>query len=141
MQKFLLNKREVQLLMLENQARFILAVVNGEIIVSNRKKADLIDELQRKGFTPLGKKTKSVEPEVAGAIDGPPEETEENSHAVISDYQYLLDMAIDNLTVDRVQKLCADRDKLNKSVEDLRKETPKSFWMKDLDALERQLDV
>lgn len=126
----------MQLLKLENQARFILAVVDGEIIVSNRKRADLFDELKRKGFTPLPT-TKSVEPEVAGAID----DTEENSHAVISDYHYLLNLAIGNLTAERVQKLCAERDELNKKVEDLRKETPRSFWMKDLDALERQLDV
>ncbi|XP_059462496.1 DNA topoisomerase 2 isoform X2 [Corylus avellana] len=141
--KFLLDKHEMELLKLENQARFILAVVNGEIIVSNRKRADLFNELKIKGFTPLPKKTKSVEPEVAGAIDDTGE-AEENSDAVsiipISDYQYLLDMAIGNLTVERVQKLCADRDKLKEEVEDLRKETPRSFWMKDLDALERQLD-
>ena len=35
----------------------------------------------------------------------------------------------------------AERDKLNKEVDDLRKETPKSFRRKDLDALEGQLDV
>ncbi|XP_030934684.1 calreticulin-3-like isoform X1 [Quercus lobata] len=35
--KFVLNKREMELLKLENKVRFILAVVKGEIIVSNRK--------------------------------------------------------------------------------------------------------
>ncbi|XP_075646611.1 uncharacterized protein LOC142617592 [Castanea sativa] len=34
----------------------------------------------------------------------------------------------------------AERDKLNKEVDDLRKETPKSFWRKDLAALDGQLD-
>ena len=42
---------------------------------------------------------------------------------------------------EKVQELCAERDKLNKEVDDLRKETPKSFWRKDLDAQEGQLDV
>ncbi|KAG6654498.1 DNA topoisomerase 2-like isoform X1 [Carya illinoinensis] len=142
---FLLEKREMELLKLENKVRFILAVVNGEIIVSNRKRADLFVELQRKGFTPFPKKTKAVEPEVAGAIDET-EETEDNSPAVskngvvISDYEYLLAMAIGTLTIEKVQELCADKDRLNKEVEDLRKETPRSFWMKDLYALEKQLD-
>lgn len=136
----------MELLKLENKVRFIIAVVNGEIIVSNRKRADLFVELQRKGFTPFPKKTKAVEPEVAGANDEA-EETEENSPAVskngvqISDYEYLLAMAIGTLTIEKVQELCADRDRLNKEVEDLRKETPRSFWVKDLDALEKQLDV
>ncbi|KAM3733934.1 hypothetical protein ACB098_11G175300 [Castanea mollissima] len=144
--KFLLNKREMELLKLENKVRFILAVVKGEIIVSNRKRADLFVELQTKGFTPFPKKTKAVEPEVAGATDDA-EETEVKSPAdsssngvQISDYEYLLAMAIGSLTIEKVQELCAERDKLNKEVDDLRKETPKSFWRKDLDALEGQLD-
>ncbi|KAK7826207.1 dna topoisomerase 2 [Quercus suber] len=144
--KFLLNKREMELLKLENKVRFILAVVKGEIIVSNRKRADLFVELQTKGFTPFPKKTKAVEPEVAGATDDT-EETEVKSPAdsssngvQISDYEYLLAMAIGSLTIEKVQELCAERDKLNKEVDDLRKETPKSFWRKDLDALDGQLD-
>ena len=131
---------------MENKVRFILAVVSGEIIVSNRKRADLFVELQRKGFTPFPKKTKAVEPEVAGATEDT-DETEVNSHAdssnvvQISDYEYLLAMAIGSLTLEKVQELCAERDRLNKEVDELRKETPKSFWRKDLDALDRQLDV
>ncbi|XP_050281805.1 DNA topoisomerase 2-like [Quercus robur] len=144
--KFLLNKREMELLKLEKKVRFILAVVKGEIIVSNRKRADLFVELQTKGFTPFPKKTKAVEPEVAGATDDI-EETEVKSPAdsssngvQFSDYEYLLAMAIGNLTIEKVKELCAERDKLNKEVDDLRKETPQSFWRKDLDALEGQLD-
>ncbi|XP_050280351.1 calreticulin-3-like [Quercus robur] len=144
--KFLLNKREMELLKLENKVRFILAVVKGEIIVSNRKRAALFVELQTKGFTPFPKKTKVVEAEVAGATDDT-EETEVKSPAdsssngvQISDYEYLLAMAIGSLTIEKVQELCAERDKVNKEVDDLRKETPKSFWRTDLDALEGQLD-
>ena len=147
MQKFLLNKREMELLKLENKVRFILAVVKGEIIVSNRKRVDMFVELQTKGFTTFPKKTKAVGPEVAGATDDT-EETEVKSPAdsssngvQISDYEYLLAMAIGSLTIEKVQELCTERDKLNKEVDDLRKETPKSFWRKDLDALEGQLNV
>ncbi|KAL0011031.1 hypothetical protein SO802_006139 [Lithocarpus litseifolius] len=38
--KFLLNKREMELLKLENKVRFFIAVMKGEIIVSNMKRAD-----------------------------------------------------------------------------------------------------
>lgn len=133
----------MELLKLENKVRFILGVVNGEIIVSNRKRADLFLELQQKGFTPFPKKAKSVEPEVAGATDYT-EETEDNSNpdgVRISDYEYLLSMAIGTLTLEKVQALCAERDKLNGEVDDLRKATPKSLWEKDLDALDKELDV
>ncbi|KAK9283698.1 hypothetical protein L1049_011948 [Liquidambar formosana] len=139
--KVILDNLEMELLKLENRVRFILGVVKGEIIVSNRKRADLLLELQRKGFTPFPKKTKTVEAVVAGVTDDA-EETEENSEKGVraSDYEYLLSMAIGTLTLEKVQELCADRDKLNQEVDDLRKATPKSLWMKDLDALERELD-
>ena len=55
MQKFVLNKREMELLKLENKVRFILAVVKGEIIVSNRKRADLFVELQTRRFHSFSK--------------------------------------------------------------------------------------
>ncbi|XP_050387833.1 DNA topoisomerase 2 [Argentina anserina] len=143
--KVLLDNLELELLKLENKVRFILGVVNGEIIVSNRKRADLFLELQQKGFTPFPKKTKSVEPEVAGATEDT-EETEENSEAVIgngvriSDYEYLISMAIGTLTIERVQALLADRDKVNEQVLELRGSTPKSLWLKDLDALDVELN-
>lgn len=142
----LLDNLELELLKLENKVRFILGVVNGEIIVSNRKRADLFLELQQKGFTPFPKKTKSVEPEVAGATEDT-EETEENSETVIgngvriSDYEYLISMAIGTLTIERVEALLADRDKVNEQVNDLRGSTPKSLWLKDLDVLEAELNV
>jgi len=50
------------LLILDNKPSFILGVVNGEMIVSNKKKADLMIELQQKGFTPMPRKGKSAEP-------------------------------------------------------------------------------
>ncbi|RVW87704.1 DNA topoisomerase 2 [Vitis vinifera] len=143
--RVLLDNLELELLKLENKVRFILGVVRGEIIVSNRKRADLFHELHQKGFTPFPKKSKSVEIAVAGATDDT-EEAEENTDAVskggvrATDYEYLLSMAIGTLTLEKVQELCADRDKLNKGVDDLKKATPKALWITDLDALERELD-
>lgn len=113
--------------------------------MNNRKRADLFRELQQKGFTPFPKNPISVEAVVAGEIET--EESEESPEAVnlngvrSSDYHYLLSMAIGTLTLEKVQELLADRDKLNKDVDDLRKATPESLWVKDLDALEMQLDV
>ena len=36
--------------LLSNERRFILAVVAGELIISNRKKADIEAQLQRDGY-------------------------------------------------------------------------------------------
>ncbi|KAL0005961.1 hypothetical protein SO802_013522 [Lithocarpus litseifolius] len=101
--KFLLNKREMELLKLENKVRFILAVVKGEIIVSNRKRADLFVELQTKGFTPFPKKTKVVEPEVAGATD----DTEETEVELSNSLKYFSEVSAtfsNNLSMMRIRK-------------------------------------
>ena len=42
--------------MLDNKVRFILAVVKDEIIIRNRKRNDLMKELEKKKFTPFYKK-------------------------------------------------------------------------------------
>ncbi|KAF8016195.1 hypothetical protein BT93_H1646 [Corymbia citriodora subsp. variegata] len=142
--KILLENLELKLVMLDNKVRFILGVVHGEIIVSNRKRADLFQELQAKGFAPFRKETKTIETAVAESTDDS-EETEENSEVTTkgvkaSDYEYLLSMAIGTLTLEKVQELCADKNKLVDEVDALRKATPENLWFKDLAALEEKLD-
>ncbi|MED6157403.1 DNA topoisomerase 2 [Stylosanthes scabra] len=146
----ILNNLERLLLILDNKVRFILGVVNGEIIVSNRKKADLLMELQQKGFTPMPRKGKSAEPQVAGANDDISEEQDDDNAreeetgrvegAKRGDYEYLLSLPIGTLTIESVQKLLAEKDEKEKEFEILKATPPTSMWMKDLDELEKKLD-
>ncbi|GAB2260936.1 hypothetical protein Droror1_Dr00011791 [Drosera rotundifolia] len=149
--QYFLENLDKDLLKLENKIRFILGVVSGEIVVSNRKKADLVKELREKNFTPFPKKGKTVDTAVVGATENP--EADENGEgsegsqaaagaqeAHASDYDYLLNMAILTLTQDRIKDLHAEKDNLVEQLTELRKQTPKSLWLKDLDALEIALD-
>lgn len=144
----MLKNLENELLKLENKVKFILGVVSGEIIVNNRKKSDLVEDLRQRGFTQFPKKAKPVEAAVAGAIDAT-EEPEENSDAPApgstfitgSEYDYLLSLAIATLTLEKVKELCSERDKMKEEVEDLKKATPRSLWLKDLESLGAELDV
>ncbi|KAL5137472.1 DNA topoisomerase 2 [Glycine soja] len=142
----ILNNLERLLLILDNKARFILGVVNGEIIVSNRKKADLLIELQHKGFTPMPRKGKSAEPQVAGANEDQEDdntreqETESVEVAKGGDYEYLLSMSIGTLTLEAVQKLLAEKAEKEKEFKILKETPSKSLWLKDLDELEKKLD-
>ncbi|KAL0464445.1 UNVERIFIED_CONTAM: DNA topoisomerase 2 [Sesamum latifolium] len=131
--RVLLANLENDMLKCENKCRFIQCVVEGSIIVSNRRRADLFLELKEKGFTPFPKKKTSAEVAIAGSLDEA-EETEENTSA--SDYDYLLSLAIGTLTAEKIQELRAERDKLMQEVEDLKRATIKSLWINDLDALE-----
>ncbi|XP_020212372.1 DNA topoisomerase 2 [Cajanus cajan] len=145
--KHILENLERLLLVLDNKVRFILGVVNGEIIVSNRKKAELLIELQQKGFTPMPRKGKSAEPQVAGADDEQDDdnntreqETSSVEGAKRGDYEYLLSMSIGTLTLESVQKLLAEKDEKEKEFEILKATPSKSMWLKDLDELEKKLD-
>lgn len=39
--------------LISNQMRFILAVVSGELVISNRKKADIVADLEQQGYDPM----------------------------------------------------------------------------------------
>ncbi|KAH9611986.1 hypothetical protein KSS87_007148 [Heliosperma pusillum] len=137
---------QAELLRLDNQVRFILGVVEGEIIVCKRKKAELVAELRERGFTPI-RRVKPVEPVVGATEDEVAESSEELGDGAetateesLSDYDYLLSMSISSLTIEKVKELCANKDKVLNQIEDLKKQSEKSLWWKDLEALEKALD-
>ncbi|KAK1605914.1 hypothetical protein QYE76_029587 [Lolium multiflorum] len=129
---------------LDEKVRFILAVVEGEIKVNNRKRAELFEELKRKGYESFPKNKKKNEPVAAGATDdddGNEESPADGAYAEdASGYDYLLSMSIGTLTREKVQQLIAQQENLSLEVERLRLTEPKSLWFKDLDALEKELD-
>ena len=144
LQKALLQNIKLDLKKHENKIRFIHCVVDNEIVVNNRKRADLFLELREKNFDPFPKKKKKAEPAAVGATEE--EENEEESPEAAngvgpSDYEYLLSMAIGTLTLEKIQELNAEREKLMKDVEELENTSPKSLWLRDLDTFEKELDV
>jgi DNA topoisomerase-2 len=138
-----LENIELELKKLSNKVRFILAVVEGDIIVNNRKRAELFVELKQKGFDPFPRKKQRAGPSAVGAIeeDEENEESPEAANVGSSDYEYLLSMAIGTLTLERVQQLIAEKGRMENEVAELKRTRPKSLWMRDLDAFEKELDA
>lgn len=66
-----------------NQARFIQMIIDGKLVISKKKKADLVDELKSKGFMPFSTASK------AEKIEEDEEEGEDISTGARS-YDYLL---------------------------------------------------
>ena len=90
---------------LDNKVRFVEAVINGTLVVSNRKREELLVELKRRGFKAFPKAASK-----AASEDAPEEEDDEQGDvaptagtASLSDYDYLLSMPIWNLTLEKVQ--------------------------------------
>eukprot|EP00949_MAST-11_sp_MAST-11-sp1_P000447 g447.t1 len=95
---------------LENIVRFILEVISGTIVVSNRPKSALLDEL------------------------------EEKSYAKVADaYDYLLSLPLWSLTMERVQKLKKERAEKESELDRITAMSPTKMWLNDLSALEDAL--
>jgi DNA topoisomerase II len=90
----------MQLDRLTNQARFIQMIIKKEIVVSGRKKAEIVKDLKAKGFRQFPKVTKAV---AAGETEETVEDDEE-AEVDTSDsnggYEYLLTVVSTYFLVD-----------------------------------------
>ncbi|TIC47232.1 DNA topoisomerase II [Wallemia mellicola] len=116
---------------ISNQARFIKMIIDRELIISNRKRKDIVDELRAKKFTPYPKQREKKRPGEVEII-GQDEEEEENVGGA-GDYDYLLSMQISSLTVERMEQLLKQRDSKEEELNNLAKLQPQDLWNVDLD--------
>ncbi|KAK9459889.1 DNA topoisomerase [Lipomyces oligophaga] len=118
---------------LNSQARFVKMIIDKELTVSNRRRAEIVLDLKKKKFPPISKKNKF----------GPVEESEigkdeeEDDDVEASSYDYLLGMAIWSLTRERYEKLLRERDAMETELNILLKKTAKDLWSHDLNEFEK----
>merc|ERR1719379_674137 len=66
---YLVSKLTREREILSNKARFILMVVQGELELRKKKKADLLRELRKLGFTPMSELDKIMQGKCSGGRD------------------------------------------------------------------------
>lgn len=148
---------------LSNQARFIMEKCDRTLVVENKKRKLMIEELIKRGYDadPVKdwkRRIKADDAEEEGGDDE--EETEEavdekpgkskkgqvdpekafQKLTDVKKFDYLLGMSMWMLTEERKNELLKQRD--NKLVElaTLKAKTPKGIWIEDLDAFMKKLD-
>lgn len=87
------------------QVKFILAVISGEIVVSNRKRRDIEADLEAGGYDRMSKSDAAGKRGVAAPAESEESgETSEGAAAGASgkSFDYLLSMAISSLTYEKV---------------------------------------
>ncbi|GAA6056524.1 DNA topoisomerase 2 [Rhodotorula toruloides] len=142
--KHLVSELELVHDRLSNQARFIKMIIDKQLVLSNRKRADIVAELRKKGFRPFPKVQKM---HVAGDVDanGDGDEEVEDPEAVEagadSDYDYLLNMQLSSLTREKVERLMAERDQRSAELDALLKRSVQDLWRADLDAFMEKWDA
>lgn len=88
----MLNEMNRALLRLTNQARFIKMIVDKELVVSGRKRADIIAELKRKKFDTFSKKDQAQQ---AGETENAADDPDDDEDTDVGDgYNYLLGVGI-----------------------------------------------
>ena len=125
---------------LDNKMRFILAVIQDDLVVSNRKKHDLMMDLKKQGFKTFyetEKKEVDKEADDASVADN---ENDDEVSALDRGYDYLLSMKIWSLTMERVQDLTNQRKAKRTELESLLATPAETLWLNDLAALELALD-
>lgn len=110
---------EYQLKLITYKVKFILLIVEKKLIVNNKKKNDIEDELMHLKFPKMGKNKDD--------IDG------------IS-YNYLLSMPIYNLTTEKIEELQKQKDEKESEYDILENTTIKTLWLNELNKLEKDYD-
>jgi len=104
MKDFLANEPQTQFEKLSNQARSVKMIITKDLVVSNNKKADIVEELRQKKFRPFPKAAKAKAAGETEDVEANDEaEAEEASSGTSTDYDYLLGMAIWSLTKEKVR--------------------------------------
>jgi DNA topoisomerase-2 len=125
--------------MLENRARFIEEVCADDLIVSNRKRTEILADLRERKYDLFLKhdnKAQNIADEESEADD-----SDDSSNAELAKgYEYLLEMKIWSLTFEKAEKLRLELAEKSRAVSQLEATPPSALWETDLDAIEEALD-
>ncbi|CEF65604.1 DNA topoisomerase 2-beta [Strongyloides ratti] len=155
--EFLVGMLEAQSKRLSNQARFIVCKIKGEIVMENRKKKNIVDQLIKEKFDPDPVKAwkdycKKRELEMCGEVEIEEEEAnEEDSEEAggtsteaglkkrLADYDYLVNMALIKLSEEEKDRLLEEAGNKLKELETLKKKSWADLWEHDLEIFEEAL--
>ncbi|XP_050072339.1 DNA topoisomerase 2 [Anopheles maculipalpis] len=165
---YLLGMLQAEADSLSDKARFIMEKCSGTLVVENKKRKQLIDELIKRGYRadPIQEWKRRVK---ANDEDGEEEEEAEGEEEEVEDvkpgkssakaakgpidpekafqrltdvkkFNYLLGMSMWMLTEERKNEILKQRDQKLSELKALQGKTPESLWNDDLDMLVRKLD-
>ncbi|OAQ94789.1 DNA topoisomerase 2 [Purpureocillium lilacinum] len=123
---------------LQNQARFIKEIIDGDLIVGKKKKDVLVRELRQRKYEAfprgkdLKKKATDGEDDASGGEDNG-DEDDDMADSGARDYDYLLSMPIWSLTAERLDKLNDAIARKKGEHDDLLAKSEKDLWCSDLD--------
>ena len=107
--EYQLESLEKELLVLNARVRFILEFIAGDIVISNRTKQNLLEQLKTREYP-----------------------------TVDNNYDYLIKMPIYNLTKERIEELNKDKEDKNEMFSNLEETETYDIWLSELKELTKQ---
>ena len=142
-QALLLQKMAKVLRILSNKARFVEEVCTGDLVVSNRKRKDLLADLKERGYDLIPKEDKKAKSDSAESDDDAADDTVDESASdaeLARGYEYLLGMKIWSLTFERAEELRRQKADKEEDLARLQATPSEAIWLTDLDAIDEALD-
>ena len=130
----MLDELEKEHLKLDNRVRFVTEIISGKLIIQNRKKKDLMNELVERNYDPIPKKK-------AVSNNDAEEEEEDSSDPSQGSFDYLLSMPLWNLTWEKVQALINEKTIKEAEITTLLGKTAMALWKTDLEQFVNEWEV
>ncbi|KAJ3510178.1 hypothetical protein NLJ89_g4828 [Agrocybe chaxingu] len=130
---YLANEIQTAFEKLTNQARFVQMIIDKQLVVSNRKKVDIVADLRKHKFRPFPKAKGKPAGETEPAAEDEDGEEETGANESSADFDYLLGMAIWSLTKEKIEKLRGQAAEKEVELLTLLEKSPKDLWNTDLD--------
>jgi hypothetical protein len=128
----LLENLRMEQTMLSNKARFVEEVCSGDLVVSNQKCDDIFTRLEKGDYDRLPKEDQN---KTNGKACTPTDKK------LVKSYDYLMEMQIWSLTLERAEELRAKLAEKTQEVAELEETSPSQIWLNDLDVIEEALDA
>ncbi|KAI3338874.1 DNA topoisomerase [Ustulina deusta] len=131
---------------LKNQARFVQEIMDGELVVSRKKRQVIVGELRERKYETFAKKTDGKTTKEEGEDEDEDDGVDDSAKALdINDdahgYDYLLSMPIWSFTQERLDRLKEQIAKKKTEYDDLERLSEKDLWCKDLDDFETEWEA
>ncbi len=110
---------EYQLKLISYKVKFILLIIEKKLVINNKKKVDIEDELEKLKFPKIGKNKDDL-------YEG--------------SYNYLLSMPLYNLTMEKIEELKNQNDEKETEYKILENTSIETLWLNELTKLEKEYD-
>ena len=126
---YLINELNKNVLMIKIKVRFILDVINNKILIINKSKKNIYEQLEKNKYPKM--------------VDNVLYELKKENEKILKegDYEFLIKMPIYNLTKEKIEELKSELNNIETELQKLRETTVYDLWLNDLKVFEKEYNA